>query len=98
VGDIRVVLADDCALVRQGTRRFLEESGDISVVAEHARVKVRNRFLIRSRQFIYQRDAELVWPVQVQRAVPERQPSEDRQVAPMVRLSGTEASEVGADI
>jgi DNA-binding NarL/FixJ family response regulator len=34
VGQIRVVLADDHALVRQGIRRFLEESGDITVVAE----------------------------------------------------------------
>lgn len=32
--EIRVVLADDHALVRQGIRRFLEESGDITVVAE----------------------------------------------------------------
>lgn len=31
---IRVVLADDHALVRQGISRFLEESGDITVVAE----------------------------------------------------------------
>ncbi len=31
---IRVLLADDHALVRQGIRRFLEESGDIEVVAE----------------------------------------------------------------
>ena len=34
MGQIRVVLADDHALVRQGIRRFLEESGDITVVAE----------------------------------------------------------------
>lgn len=33
---IRVVLADDHALVRQGVSRFLEESGDITVVAEAA--------------------------------------------------------------
>ncbi|TKJ29534.1 MAG: DNA-binding response regulator [Chloroflexi bacterium B3_Chlor] len=33
-GKIRAVLADDHALVRQGVRRFLEESGDITVVAE----------------------------------------------------------------
>lgn len=31
---IRVVLADDHALVRQGIRRFLEETGEIDVVAE----------------------------------------------------------------
>ncbi|MGD2144042.1 MAG: response regulator transcription factor [Anaerolineae bacterium] len=31
---IRVVLADDHAVVRQGIRRFLEEADDISVVAE----------------------------------------------------------------
>jgi DNA-binding NarL/FixJ family response regulator len=31
---IRVVLADDHALVRQGISRFLEDSGDITVVAE----------------------------------------------------------------
>ena len=30
----RVLLADDHALVRQGIRRFLEESGEITVVAE----------------------------------------------------------------
>jgi DNA-binding NarL/FixJ family response regulator len=34
VAQIRVVLADDHALVRQGIRRFLEESGEITVVAE----------------------------------------------------------------
>lgn len=34
MGDIRVILADDHALVRQGIRRFLEESGQITVVAE----------------------------------------------------------------
>lgn len=32
--NIRVLLADDHAVVRQGTRRFLEEAGDIEVVAE----------------------------------------------------------------
>ena len=31
---VRVVLADDHALVRQGIRRFLEETGEIDVVAE----------------------------------------------------------------
>ena len=31
---IRVVLADDHAVVRKGTREFLEEEGDIQVVAE----------------------------------------------------------------
>jgi len=31
---IRVVLADDHAVVRKGIREFLEEEGDISVVAE----------------------------------------------------------------
>ena len=31
---IRVVLADDHAVVREGIRRFLEEAGDIEVVAE----------------------------------------------------------------
>jgi DNA-binding NarL/FixJ family response regulator len=31
---VRVVLADDHALVRQGVRRFLEESGEVTVVAE----------------------------------------------------------------
>jgi DNA-binding NarL/FixJ family response regulator len=31
---IRVVLADDHAVVRQGIRQFLEEAGDIQVVAE----------------------------------------------------------------
>jgi len=31
---IRVVLADDHAVVRQGIRQFLEEAGDIEVVAE----------------------------------------------------------------
>jgi len=31
---IRVILADDHALVRQGIRLFLEEAPDISVVAE----------------------------------------------------------------
>lgn len=31
---VRVLLADDHALVRQGIRRFLEESGEITVVAE----------------------------------------------------------------
>ncbi|HHS98144.1 MAG TPA: response regulator transcription factor [Chloroflexi bacterium] len=31
---IRVLLADDHAMVRQGIRRFLEEAGDIEVVAE----------------------------------------------------------------
>jgi DNA-binding NarL/FixJ family response regulator len=31
---IRVILADDHAVVRQGIRRFLEEAGDIDVVAE----------------------------------------------------------------
>jgi len=36
VKKIRVVLADDHALVRQGVSRFLEESGDITVVAEAA--------------------------------------------------------------
>jgi CheY-like chemotaxis protein len=30
---IRVLLADDHAVVRQGIRRFLEEAGDIEVVA-----------------------------------------------------------------
>lgn len=33
---IRVVLADDHAVVRKGTREFLEEGGDIAVVAEAA--------------------------------------------------------------
>ena len=33
---IRVVLADDHAVVRKGIREFLEESGDIQVVAEAA--------------------------------------------------------------
>jgi DNA-binding NarL/FixJ family response regulator len=33
---IRVVLADDHAVVRKGIREFLEEEGDISVVAEAA--------------------------------------------------------------
>ncbi len=33
---IRVVLADDHAVVRKGIREFLEDSGDISVVAEAA--------------------------------------------------------------
>ena len=33
---IRVILADDHALVRQGIRRFLEEAEDITVVAEAA--------------------------------------------------------------
>lgn len=32
--EIRVVLADDHAVVRQGIRRFLEETDDITVVAE----------------------------------------------------------------
>jgi DNA-binding NarL/FixJ family response regulator len=31
---IRVILADDHAVVRQGIRRFLEEDGDVDVVAE----------------------------------------------------------------
>jgi len=31
---IRVLLADDHAVVRQGIRRFLEEAGDVEVVAE----------------------------------------------------------------
>ncbi|MFQ5613440.1 MAG: response regulator transcription factor [Anaerolineae bacterium] len=31
---IRVVLADDHAVVRKGIREFLEEAGDIEVVAE----------------------------------------------------------------
>jgi DNA-binding NarL/FixJ family response regulator len=34
VNRVRVVLADDHALVRQGVRRFLEESGEVTVVAE----------------------------------------------------------------
>jgi len=34
VGKIRAVLADDHALVRQGISRFLEESGEVAVVAE----------------------------------------------------------------
>jgi DNA-binding NarL/FixJ family response regulator len=33
---IRVVLADDHAVVRKGIRQFIEEAGDISVVAEAA--------------------------------------------------------------
>lgn len=33
---IRVVLADDHAVVRQGIRQFLESSGDIAVIAEAA--------------------------------------------------------------
>jgi len=33
---IRVVLADDHAVVRKGIREFLEESGEIQVVAEAA--------------------------------------------------------------
>ncbi|MGC8875011.1 MAG: response regulator [Chloroflexia bacterium] len=33
---LRVVLADDHTMVRQGIRQFLEESGDIEVVAEAA--------------------------------------------------------------
>ncbi|MGB9593531.1 MAG: response regulator [Anaerolineae bacterium] len=32
--EIRVILADDHALVRQGIRQFLEEAGDITVVGE----------------------------------------------------------------
>lgn len=37
MGDkIRVILADDHALVRQGIRQFLEEANDIAVVAEAA--------------------------------------------------------------
>ncbi len=35
-GPIRVVLADDHAVVRKGIREFLEENGDIAVVAEAA--------------------------------------------------------------
>lgn len=35
-GPIRVVLADDHAVVRKGIREFLEEHGDITVVAEAA--------------------------------------------------------------
>ena len=31
---IRVVLADDHAVVRRGIRQFLEEAGDIKIVAE----------------------------------------------------------------
>ncbi len=31
---IRVLLADDHEVVRQGVRRFLDEAGDIEVVAE----------------------------------------------------------------
>ena len=31
---IRVVLADDHAVVRKGIREFLEEAGDIQVIAE----------------------------------------------------------------
>jgi DNA-binding NarL/FixJ family response regulator len=34
VDRVRVVLADDHALVRQGVRRFLEESDEVTVVAE----------------------------------------------------------------
>ena len=34
VNDIRVLLADDHVLVRQGIRQFLEDEGDIQVVAE----------------------------------------------------------------
>lgn len=34
MGKIRVVLAEDHALVREGIKRFLEESGDITVVGE----------------------------------------------------------------
>ena len=33
---IRVLLADDHALVREGTRRLLEAEGDVEVVAEAA--------------------------------------------------------------
>ena len=33
---IRVLLADDHAVVRQGIRQFLEDSGDIVVLAEAA--------------------------------------------------------------
>jgi len=33
-GKIRVVLADDHAVVRKGVREFLEEAGDVDVVAE----------------------------------------------------------------
>jgi DNA-binding NarL/FixJ family response regulator len=33
---LRVILADDHAMVRQGIRQFLEEEGDIAVVAEAA--------------------------------------------------------------
>jgi DNA-binding NarL/FixJ family response regulator len=33
---VRVVLADDHTMVRQGIRQFLEESGDVKVVAEAA--------------------------------------------------------------
>jgi len=36
VDKIRVILADDHALVRQGIRQFLEEANDISIVAEAA--------------------------------------------------------------
>ena len=32
--EIRVVLADDHAVVRKGIRQFLEEAGDIRVIAE----------------------------------------------------------------
>jgi DNA-binding NarL/FixJ family response regulator len=35
-GPIRVILADDHALVREGSRRILEDSGEIIVVAEAA--------------------------------------------------------------
>ena len=31
---IRVLLADDHVMVRQGIRRFLEDAGDVEVVAE----------------------------------------------------------------
>lgn len=33
---IRIVLADDHAVVRKGIREFLEEAGDIAVIAEAA--------------------------------------------------------------
>jgi NarL family two-component system response regulator LiaR len=36
VGTIRILLADDHALVRQGTRELLEREGDLEVVAEAA--------------------------------------------------------------
>ncbi len=56
---LRVVLADDHAMVRQGIRQFLEEEGEIAVVAEAADGEETLRLLARHRPDVVVLDIQM---------------------------------------